>query len=157
MFPREAFVATIPDELFDWLAPAAQKIAQVEMLMIAHALVNRASMFRQRRGFWFIDNVASLMCLVRGRSDSIDLEKIAQFIHVALFAFYASLFWECIPSKSNWAAPISRLGTQDPWHNSRSFIRLALYGSDSDFPVSIVLWEDYCVGSVFKVDECQRV
>ena len=35
LFPREAFVATIPDELFDWLAPGAQKIAQLEMLMIA--------------------------------------------------------------------------------------------------------------------------
>ena len=67
------------------------------MLMIAHALVNRADMFRKRRGFWFIDNVASLMCLLRGRSDSVDLEKIVQFIHVALFALEASLFGNMYP------------------------------------------------------------
>ena len=67
--PREAFVASMPDEIFDWLTPGTQKIAQLEMLMIAHALVNGADMFRGRRGFWFIGNVASLMCLKRGRSD----------------------------------------------------------------------------------------
>ena len=31
--------------------PGTQKIAQLEMLMIAHALVNRANLFRRRRGF----------------------------------------------------------------------------------------------------------
>eukprot|EP00435_Cladocopium_sp_Y103_P043755 s21_g12.t1 len=81
--PREAFVALIPDELYDWFTPGTQKIAQLEMLMIAHALVKRAQMFRHRRGYWFIDNVASLMCLVRGRSDSADLERISHFIHIA--------------------------------------------------------------------------
>ena len=70
----------MPDELFDWFTPGSQKIAQLGMLMIAHALVNGADFFRRRRGFWFIDNVASLMCFIRGRSDSVDLEKIAQFI-----------------------------------------------------------------------------
>ena len=84
--PREAFVAKIDPELFAWFSSGSQKIAQLEMLMIAHALINRASVFRHRRGFWFIDNIASLMCLLRGRSDSDDLEKIARFIHVVLFA-----------------------------------------------------------------------
>ena len=37
---KEAFVAALPDELFDWLDQGSQKIAQLEMLMIAHALVN---------------------------------------------------------------------------------------------------------------------
>ena len=91
--------------------------------MIAHALLNRASLFRHRRGFWFIDNIASLMCLLRGRSDSDDLEKIVRFIHVTLFALEAMLFWEYIPSKSNWADPISRLGARDPWHANNGFAR----------------------------------
>ena len=74
--PREAFVATTDDSLFAWFAPGSEKIARLEMLMVAHALINRASSFRFSRGFWFIDNVARLMCLIRGRSDSPDLEKI---------------------------------------------------------------------------------
>ena len=101
--PREAFVATIDPSLFSWFTPGSQKIAQLEMLMVAHALINRASFFRFSRGYWFIDNVASLMCLIRGRSDSSDLEKICHFIHIVLFAVEAVLFWEYIPSKSNWA------------------------------------------------------
>ena len=139
--PREAFVATIDDSLFSWFTPGNQKIAQLEMLMVAHALINRASSFRKRRGFWFIDNVASLMCLVRGRSDSDDLEKIARFIHVVLFALEAMLFWEYIPTKSNWADPISRLGARDPWHANNGF---ALFQSELmiqllDLPFSAIV------------------
>ncbi|CAL1167445.1 unnamed protein product [Cladocopium goreaui] len=40
--PKEAVVATLPDELFDWLDQGVQKIAQLEMLMIAHALIKSA-------------------------------------------------------------------------------------------------------------------
>eukprot|EP00435_Cladocopium_sp_Y103_P026817 s763_g6.t1 len=131
--PREAFVALIPNELYDWFTPGTQKIAQLEMLMIAHALVKRAQMFRHRRGYWFIDNVASLMCLVRGRSDSADLERISHFIHIVLFALESVLFWEYIPSKSNWADPISRLGDSDPWHVQHSFTRF-----ESELPIFLL-------------------
>lgn len=112
-------MATLPDELFDWLDQGSQKIAQLEMLMIVHALVKRASEFRGRRAFWFMDNVASLMCLIRGRSDAEDLEKISRFIHIALFACETILFWEYIPSKSNWADPISRRGQRSLAHCAR--------------------------------------
>jgi hypothetical protein len=43
--PREASAADIPDTLFDWLEPGSQKIAQLEMPMIAHALIKRADSF----------------------------------------------------------------------------------------------------------------
>lgn len=59
MRPREAFVASLPEEIFDGFTPGSQKIAQLEMLMIAHALINRADLFRQRKGFWLIRHVAS--------------------------------------------------------------------------------------------------
>jgi len=49
------------------------------------------------------------MCLIRGRSDAEDLERIAEFIHAVPFALEAVLFWEYIPTKYNWADPISRL------------------------------------------------
>ena len=90
-------MGSVPDEIFDWFTPGSQKIAKLEILIIAHALVNRADFFRRRFSggdevFWFIDNVASLLCLIRGRSDSVNLEKKAQFIHIALFALEALLF-----------------------------------------------------------------
>ena len=48
-----------------------------------------------------INYVASLMCLIRGRSQSAELEEIRHFIHVVLFALQASLYWEYIPSVAN--------------------------------------------------------
>ena len=141
--PREAFVATVDASWFAWFTPGSQKIAQLEMLMVAHALINRASSFRFCRGFWFIDNVASLMCLIRGRSDSEDLEKICHFIHIVLFALEAVLFWEYIPSKSNWADPISREGFKDPWHSQHHFSRfvseLPTYLLDLPFPAVVAV------------------
>jgi hypothetical protein len=83
--------------------------AQHEMLMIPHALIKRADSFRRRRGFWFTDNAASLTCLIRGRSDAGDLERIAQFIHIVFFALGAVLFWEYISTKLNWSDPPSRI------------------------------------------------
>ena len=110
----------MPDELFDWFTPGSQKTAQLGMLMIAHALVN-APTFSGGNEVFGLSTLWLYMCLIRGRSDSVDLEKIAQFIHSAFFALEALLFWEYIPSKSNWADPISRLGANDPWHTRMSF------------------------------------
>ena len=52
-----------------------------------------------------------------------NLERIAQFIHIVLFALEAVLFWEYIPTKLTWADPISRLGARDPWHAKQAFCR----------------------------------
>ena len=68
-----------------------------------------------------LDNVASLMCLIRGRSDSAELEEICHFVHIVLFALRASLYWEYVQSSSNWADPISRYGFADLWHQRRNF------------------------------------
>ena len=43
-------------------------IAQLELLMVLLALFARPGMFRAKRGVWYIDNTAALMCLFRGRS-----------------------------------------------------------------------------------------
>ena len=117
--------------------------------MIAHALLARPQEFRGRRGLWFIGNVASLMCLIRGRSDSTELEEICHFIHVVLFALKASLYWEHIPSKSNWADPISRLGSKDPWHRREGFTRFSSFfyyrllklPVHTGSPIFVVPWE----------------
>ena len=84
-------------------------------------LTARPDQFCGRRGVWFIDNIASLMCLIRGRSDNPDLAKTATYIQCLLFALRASLSWKYIPSKPNWADAISRLGPSDPWYQANHF------------------------------------
>ena len=127
---REAFVADIPPQIYDMWTPGDKKIAQLELIMVLYGLIMRPDSFRNRRGIWFIDNTAALMSLIRGRSDSPDLEHMSRMIHVALYALNCWVFWEWIPSKSNWADAISRLGAQDPWlqHSSLSFCGLFPFG-----------------------------
>ena len=119
---REAFVSQIPEALYDWFTPGDHKIAQLELIQVLYALCSRASTFRGRRGIWYIDNLAALMCLIRGRSDVADLEKLSHLIHVALFSLNVWIYWEWIPSKSNWADAISRLGFADPWYQQNHFL-----------------------------------
>ena len=130
---REAFVANIPPEIYSLWEPGTKKIAQLEMMMVLYALVARPEAFRHRRGLWLIDNIAALMCLVRGRSESTDLERISSLIHVASFSLQTWLWWEYIQSKSNWADSISRLGLRDPWYRANSFTVSVV-----SFP--IILW-----------------
>ena len=73
-----------------------------------------------------MDNTAALMVLIRGRSSSGDLSRLSQLIHLnlCLFALDCTLYWEWIPSKSNWADDISRLGWADPWPRANGFLIL---------------------------------
>ena len=76
-------------------------IAQLELSMVLYALVERPDLFRHRHGLWFLDNVAAVMTLVRGRSSNADLAKLGHLIHLALFALRAQGYWEYVQSKSN--------------------------------------------------------
>ena len=118
---REGFVAADPERLYSLWGPGEKKIAQLELSMVLFALVSRPNSFRSRRGVWYIDNTAALMCLIRGRSDNPDLSRLAQLIHLCLFPFQAWVYWEWIPSKSNWSDAISREGAADDWHQSHMF------------------------------------
>ena len=118
---REGFVAANPESLYPLWGPGEQKIAQLELSMVLFALVSRPNSFRSRRGVWYIDNTAALMCLIRGRSDNPDLSRLAQLIHLCVFSFQAWVYWEWIPSKSNWSDAISREGAADDWHQSHRF------------------------------------
>ena len=116
---REAFLADIPPAVYHLWTPGDKKIAQLELSQVLYALIAGAS--RGRRVVWFIDNIAALMALIRGRSDSPDLEKMASLIHLACFALRTWIYWEYIPSKSNWADATSRLGMADPWRAAHQF------------------------------------
>ena len=118
---RESLVAAIGPEVYACFTPGDQKIAQLELAMLLYALAVRAPSFRGRRGFWCIDSIAALMSLIRGRSSSPDLERLAQLIHLAMFALRSSFFFEYIPSKTNWADAVSRVGFADPWLHQRGF------------------------------------
>ena len=118
---REGFVAACPEELYALWGPGDKKIAQLELSVVLFALVARPARFRMRRGIWYIDNTAALMALIRGRSDNSDLSRLAQLIHLCLFVFQTWIYWEWVPSKSNWSDAISRLGVDDEWHQSHSF------------------------------------
>ena len=99
-------MADLPQAVYDLWEPGDRKIAQLEMVVILQALVCRPHPFRERRGVWFIDNVAVLMTLIRGRSDFPDLEVMSGIIHALLFGYKTWIFWEWVPSKSNWGGTI---------------------------------------------------
>ena len=129
---RLSFVAEVNEGLYQLFQPGDHYIAQLELAMLLYGLVARPAEFRGRRGVWFVDNTAALMALIRGRSSSNDLSRLSQLIHLCLFALDCSLYWEWIPSKSNWADDISRLGRLGG-HHSRA--------------VLVVHWEE-CLGCV---------
>ena len=75
---RLSFVATNCAELQALWQPAETHIAQLELSMVLYALVERPDLFRHRHGLWFLDNVATVMTLVRGRSRNADLAIAAR-------------------------------------------------------------------------------
>ena len=91
--------------------------------MVLFALFDKPALFRDRRGLWFLDNVAAVMTLVRGRSSNPDLTQLRHMIHLALLALRAQgySYWEYVQSKSSWVDDIGRLGIQDPWRKSHGF------------------------------------
>ena len=83
---RTARMVVIPQEIYKEWGNHITYIAQLELLMVLVGLVELAPVLRGMRGVWFIDNIAALMSLVRGRSDSEDLDAMSRIIHCALFA-----------------------------------------------------------------------
>ena len=143
---REAFVAANPEKLYQLWVPGDKKIAQLELSMVLFALVARPQEFRHRRGVWYLDNTAALMALIRGRSDNPDLARMSQLIHLCLFVYQCWVYWEWVPSKSNWSDAISREGVSDPWHQANKFSTF-----EAHFPFE--LWE-LPLGAAACVFEC---
>ena len=101
--------------------PGDAKIAQLELMQVLIALTTTPERFRNRRGTWYIDNTAALTALIKGRSDSPDLEHMSHMIHILLFSLRCWIYFEWIPSKSNWSDAISREGHADRWHHDPGF------------------------------------
>ncbi|CAE8593710.1 unnamed protein product, partial [Polarella glacialis] len=113
---RSGFAVTIPEGVYDLWSEAVHHIAQLELLTVLVALVSYSNRYRGRRGVWFIDNTAALMAMVRGRSDSADLDRLALMIHAAMFALEVWIYFEWVETKSNWSDGISRDAENFKWH-----------------------------------------
>ena len=118
---RLGFVSHLPSSIYVLWTPGDAKIAQLELLQVLMALTTTPERFRNRRGTWYIDNTAALMALIKGRSDSPDLEHMSHMIHILLFSLRCWIYFEWIPSKSNWSDAISREGHADRWHHDQGF------------------------------------
>ena len=60
--------------------------------MVYLALLFFQGHFRRRRGIWFIDRIAALMALPRGRSRHEDLDNLA--VHAAMFSLQVRIYFE---------------------------------------------------------------
>jgi hypothetical protein len=75
------------------------KIAQLELLQVVAGLTIMPEVFRAASGVWFIDSLAALYALVKGRSDSPELDHMASIVHSLLFGLDCCMFFEWIESK----------------------------------------------------------
>ena len=112
-FCRVGAVVRITPVVLQLWNPCEVCIAQLELLMVFQAVVTFPDEFRHASGVWYIDNFASLMALIKGRSDNLDLDHLAQMIHLLLYHLHCSLWFEWVQSKSNWSDGISRDGFKD--------------------------------------------
>jgi hypothetical protein len=118
---RHGMVVHIPEEIYNHWGKHKTYIAQLELLVVLVGLLEFAPRLRGRRGLWFIDNVAALMALVRGRSNSPSLDAMSLCIHAGLYALSTWMYFEWVSSESNWADGVSRQGWKDPWARRHAF------------------------------------
>ena len=118
---RRGVAVNIDNQLYQLWGEQVTYIAQLELFMVLAGIIQQAGSLRGMQGVWFIDNTVALMALVRGRSNSASLERLAHLIHSALFALQCGVYFEWIQSESNWADGISRLGLQDEWARRHLF------------------------------------
>ena len=119
--PRLGRYTQITSDVYAKWKPCETYIAQLELLMVYLALIVFAEHFRGRRGTWYIDNIAALMALVRGRSRHEDLDYLAGAVHAAMFSLEVWIYFEWIESKANWSDGISRDGPKDLWSTQNGF------------------------------------
>ena len=113
---RRAYVVHIRPEIFVVWSHHDAKIAQLELLTVYMGLAYNAS-----STIWFVDNIAALMSLIRGRNNNDELDSMAGAIHGLLFALRSACYFEWVQSKDNWSDGISRQGEHDPWFQRHGF------------------------------------
>ena len=120
-FARLGAVIHIDSSVFRLWDDSDTKIAQLELLAVVQGLIAFSNILRNAHIVWFVDNVAALMALIKGRSDHDELDHMAQIAHSLLFHLHCFAFFEWVPSSSNWSDGVSRNGFRDPWLNRHGF------------------------------------
>ena len=112
---RLAFILEVDDRLFNLWDEQPAKIAQLELVVVLMALAFYAPYVRGKHGLWFIDNVAALMSLIKGRSSTAELDLMSGAVHAILCGLGCATYFEWVQSADNWSDGISRAGLRDPW------------------------------------------
>ena len=108
-------------QVFDIFWAQDYVIAQLELLAVLQGIITFADQLRNTSRVWFIDNIAALMSLVRGRSDNGDLDNMASMVHFLLFAINCQCYFDWVESKANWSDGISRDGMYDTFWPKHGF------------------------------------
>ena len=118
---RFAYVMKVAPQLFDLWSSDEAKIAQLELMIVLMTIAHATNHFRGLPGLWWIDNIAALMAVVRGRSNNSELDQMAGAIHAILYSAKCPIFFEWVHSPDNWSDGISRRGTSDEWYQTHGF------------------------------------
>ena len=119
---RLGCVINVSDEVFRLWDEQTVKIAQLELLAVVQGVVTFAAELRGNTTVWFVDNIASLMALIKRRSASVELDAMAGIVHHMLYGLHACVYFEWVQSKSNWADGVSRDGMGDGWARDHGFL-----------------------------------
>ena len=118
---RFAYVMEVTEALFCLWSDDEAKIAQLELMIVLMTIGHATAHFRGKPGIWWIDNIAALMAVVRGRSNNSELDQMAVAIHAILYSSKCPMFFEWVHSPDNWSDGISRRGIDDEWHQQHAF------------------------------------
>ena len=113
LFPsgfRAALVLRVDSRMFDLWDSQSAKIAQLELCVIVMTIASMASELRGHHCLWFVDNFASLMSLIRGRSSTLELDAMTGIVHAMLCGLQCMIYWEWVASADNWSDGVSRNG-----------------------------------------------
>ena len=97
-------------QVFDIFWAQDYVIAQLELLAVLQGIITFADQLRNTSRVWFIDNIAALMSLVRGRSDNGDLDNMASMVHFLFFAINCQCYFDWVESKANWVVLVATVG-----------------------------------------------
>eukprot|EP00438_Fugacium_kawagutii_P005349 Skav210323 [mRNA] locus=scaffold475:321714:322133:- [translate_table: standard] len=111
----------VDDALFDIWNDDEAKIAQLELCIVLMSLAQMGPHLRGFPGIWWVDNIAALMSLIRGRSNVGELDAMSGLIHVILCALQCPIYFEWVASGDNWSDGVSRQGLKDEWMMRHGF------------------------------------
>ena len=128
--PPLGFSMIVDDTITTRLIQREQQILAVEAFAAAAAPWVSPEIFSNRDSVWFVDNAAAVSTLIRGAAKPEDIDRIATVVAFQNADLRHRPWFEWIDSESNPSDGLSRLGLEDPWTKSQSWILKDLTGTD---------------------------